>query len=632
MKSGSVPEDLPRTDPIRSLEGLSETLIKSLTAMGQGVVVSDGTRILWANEAVAKISGYSLDELEGMGSPIELLVEDDRRFVAEWAQRRQTGLPAPDHYETTLVRKDGRLVQIEVAVKGLQVEGRYRSVASIRDISENKRTMEALRDSEERLRTVLSGAPVVLFALDPDGVFTLSTGRGLESLGLLPGQVVGRSVFDVYQGNPKILDNVRRALAGEEFTSIVEADSRIFETRYSPLQGPTGEIEGAFGIAIDITDRKLSEMLVARLAAIVESCDEAIIGKNLDGTIESWNPAAERMYGYKAGEIVGNPVERLIPADNLEEFRKSMVRVHQGERIRPFRAQRLRKDGTLIEVSVSVSPILDAKGRVVGASSVARDMTEWRQAEEKIRRLNAELEQRVQERTAELEISNKELESFSYSVAHDLRAPLHIIDGYCQMLAEEHSRQLDADGTLLLERVRGSARHMGRLIEDLLNLSRLARRPLAPERVDLSALAQDVGNRLRESHPQREVEFVVAPNLIAEGDPSLLRILFENLLRNAWKFTGNNPEAHIEVGALRRDDEPVFFVRDDGAGFDMAYAHKLFRPFERLHRVAEFEGTGVGLATVQQVVQRHGGRAWAEGEVGRGATFYFTIGLPAGGG
>lgn len=236
-----------------------------------------------------------------------------------------------------------------------------------------------------------------------------------------------------------------------------------------------------------------------------------------------------------------------------------------------------------------------------------------------------ELERMVAERTLELARANQELEAFSYSVAHDLRAPLRSIDGFSQMLLEDYADKLDAEGKGYLQQVRGSAQQMGRLIDDLLMLSRVTRSELRHKRVDLTALARSVLARLQKNEPERRAELVVSDGLVADGDAGLLGIVLENLLGNAWKFTGRCPMARIEFGARHEQGRPVFFVRDNGAGFDMAYADKLFGVFQRLHSAAEFEGTGIGLATVQRIIQRHGGRVWVEGEVGRGATFFFTL-------
>jgi light-regulated signal transduction histidine kinase (bacteriophytochrome) len=247
-----------------------------------------------------------------------------------------------------------------------------------------------------------------------------------------------------------------------------------------------------------------------------------------------------------------------------------------------------------------------------------------REAERELAEMNENLERRVLERTLELEAANKELEAFSYFASHDLRAPLRALDGFSLALLEDYGEQLDDTGKDYLARVHAAAQRMGQLIDDLLMLSRLTRREMVREKVDLSALARDVLVDLREAEPERAVDAAVADGLVANGDPALLRIVLQNLLANAWKFTSRKPEAHIEVGVDRRDGVAAYYV-GDGAGFDATYVDKLFTPFQRLHAADEFPGTGSGLATVKRIVRRHGGSVWAEGAVDSGATFYFTL-------
>lgn len=246
---------------------------------------------------------------------------------------------------------------------------------------------------------------------------------------------------------------------------------------------------------------------------------------------------------------------------------------------------------------------------------------EMEASNEELRSTNEELESR----TAELEFMKKEIESFSYSVSHDLRAPLRSIDGFSQALLEDYADKLNEQGKDYLQRLRAAAQHMGKLIDDMLRLSRVTRDKMEIETVDLSALAQMIAAELQGTQPERQAEFVVAPGITVQGDARLLRIALENLLGNAWKFTGKRPRARIELGVTLQEGKPVYFVRDDGAGFNMAYADKLFVVFQRLHTEAEFPGIGIGLAIVNRIIHRHGGRIWAEGAVEKGATFYFTM-------
>ena len=272
-------------------------------------------------------------------------------------------------------------------------------------------------------------------------------------------------------------------------------------------------------------------------------------------------------------------------------------------------------------------PLEDLATRFAIAVNLLLDDLAFRAAEAEAahRVTQLELERIVVERTRELASANQELEAFSYSVAHDLRAPLRSIDGFSQALLEDYAGKIDAEGRQYLQLIRESAQQMGQLIDDLLTLSRVTQSELHYELVDLTVLARSVLARLQKNEPRRKVELIISEGLMANGDARFLGIVLENLLGNAWKFTGRRPVARIEVGARQKKGCPVFFVRDNGAGFDMAYAHKLFGVFQRLHSAVEFEGPGIGLAIVQRIVRRHSGRVWAEAEVGRGATVYFTL-------
>jgi light-regulated signal transduction histidine kinase (bacteriophytochrome) len=285
----------------------------------------------------------------------------------------------------------------------------------------------------------------------------------------------------------------------------------------------------------------------------------------------------------------------------------------------------LRKDNSEFPIEISLSPIETEDGTLV--SSAIRDITERKRAEEEVRLLN-ESERR---HAVQLEAANKELEAFSYSVSHDLRAPLRSIDGFSQALSEDYADQLGVEAKNFLNRIRASTRHMSALIDDLLNLARVARSEPRQEVVDLSTLARTILAELQNGAPQRCVECVVAPDVMVNGDPRLLRVVLENLLGNAWKFTMYKPRATIELGVTHKDGAAVYFVRDDGPGFDMAYVDKLFGTFQRLHTTTEFPGTGIGLASVRRIINRHGGRTWAEGAMGNGATFSFTLSENEGG-
>lgn len=262
------------------------------------------------------------------------------------------------------------------------------------------------------------------------------------------------------------------------------------------------------------------------------------------------------------------------------------------------------------------------------AAGILSAAIQRQQADQALRQLNAELEQRVRQRTADLETAYQELEAFTYSVSHDLRTPLRGIDGYSKLMLEDYGSRLDEDGRLYLENIRRATLQMGHLIEDLLKLSRVTRTEMRQEIVDLSGMASALAEEFQRYEPSRQVDFQIMPGMKVNGDSNLMRLALENLISNAWKFTSKGNHARIEIGQLSEAPEQVFYVRDNGVGFDMKYYDKLFRPFQRLHNATEFEGTGVGLATVQRIIQRHSGRIWAEAAVGQGACFYFSLPTP----
>jgi len=397
------------------------------------------------------------------------------------------------------------------------------------------------------------------------------------------------------------------------------------DTTIVPVFEDQGKILQYVAIRTDVTERKLAEEASAQLAAIVNSSNDAIIGKDLDGIITSWNPGAEKVFGYSAGEMIGKPITRLIPPNRIKEETAIIDRVKRGETVEHFDTIRATKDGRLIDISVTVSPVRDKTGKIMGASKVARDITERKQAEAEIRELNTHLEQRVAERTVQLEVANKELEAFSYSVSHDLRSPLRAVDGFSQAVLEDYSSLLPEDGRRQLQTIRQGAQRMGVLIDDLLTFSRLSRAPLNKVAVDTGKQVKHVLEDLRLQQEGRPLKISLGELPTCQGDPALLHQVWINLVSNALKYTRHRNPAMVEIGCMSEKDQNVYFVRDNGAGFDMRYAHKLFGVFQRLHRMDEFEGTGVGLAIVQRIVHRHGGRIWTEAAVEKGATFYFTL-------
>lgn len=341
------------------------------------------------------------------------------------------------------------------------------------------------------------------------------------------------------------------------------------------------------------------------------------------GHIISWNAGAENLKGYRSEEIIGRHFSRFYPEEDIRSGKpaKELEEALAKERI-DDEGWRVRKDGTRFWANVTIMPVRSASGELRGFAKITRDMSDYKNAKDEILQLNANLERQVEERTA----TNNELEAFSYSVSHDLRAPLRSIDGFSQALLEDYADSLDDRAKGYLNRVRAATQRMGDLIDDMLTLSRVTRAEMRREIVDLSALAAEVLAELQQNQPERKVVWHIEPGMTAVGDAHLLRVMLFNLLGNAWKFTGKTANARIEFGAAHNDNGAMeYFVRDNGVGFDMTYAGKLFSAFQRLHRADEFHGTGIGLATVKRIIHRHGGQVRGAGVSGKGATFYFTL-------
>ena len=581
-----------------------------------------------ANDAVLDILGYSRDEIvSGLVAWKDLTPPEwrdgDRRAVEQLATSGVASLREKEY-----LRKDGTRVAVLVGTAMLEDEP-TKSISFVLDLTARNEAQAAVaqlreeRAAHARIRALLEAAPDAMVIVGNDGVIVFVNTQVEVVFGYARAELVGQPIEilvpDRFRGAHPAqrtayfhaagvrpmgpgLDLYGRRKDGTEFP---------IEVSLAPLQTESGLLVSS---AIrDITERKRADQQRMHLAALVDSSADAIVGKSLDGIVTSWNQGAEQTFGYSADEIVGKSIALLLPRGHEAEEPTILDIVTRGETMR-FDTVRRRKDGRDIDVSVTVSPVRDAAGHVVGISKVARDVTDRRRTELALARAKDTAEE-----------ASRELEAFSYSVAHDLRAPLRGMNGFAQVLLDSYGDKFDAEGRDWLEEILLNAKKMGSLIDALLSLSRVTRSDVKCETVDLSAAVRAAAARLHAAEPERVVELVVKDRLYADLDPALARALIENLVGNAWKFTSKVPGARIELGKTDEGGSPTFFVRDNGAGFDMAFANKLFAPFQRLHTVDEFPGTGIGLATVQRIVRRHGGRLWADGAVGVGATFYFTF-------
>ena len=468
-----------------------------------------------------------------------------------------------------------------------------------------------------------------------DGRFAYANPGALELIGYAFEEIQGREFapFIHPEDRELVRERHRRRAAGEVLEP--RYDIRILprsgEPRWVQIANEKVEWEGqpaVLTLMSDITEHKRAE------AALRESEQrfKALVELSSDWY---WVTDAEHRFTFREGEILrrmGIPPEEdygrrrweMPGFTNMDEagWAEHRALLARREEFRDLLLERRSPDGRAHWATISGRPLYDANGAFIGYHGTGRDVTLQVMAEQRLKRFNVELETKVAERTEALDAANRELEAFSYSVSHDLRAPLRAIDGFARLLEEKHGGSLAEEGRGYLRRVREGARRMNRLIDDLLAFSRVARAEPRSREVDLSALAEAVAADLAAAAPERKVEWRIAPGVHAHADPGLVRVVLANLLGNAWKYTGRAERAVIELGR-RADGE--FFVRDNGVGFDPRHAANVFEPFRRLHGEEEFEGSGVGLATVRRIVERHRGRVRAEAAPGAGATFYFTL-------
>ncbi len=500
------------------------------------------------------------------------------------------------------------------------------------------RLRETVRESQQRLSLLVQQSPLAVIELNTD-LQVISWNPAAERIfGYAVEESLGRraaGLVEPEEARP-LLEQFWQAVLAQKSGAHHTRDNLTKDGRritcewfYAPLIGAEGQVIGIASLVEDITQRKRAEGAAQEtgetLRAIIETAPLPIFAIDLEGRVAKvWNSAAEQLLGWRAEEIMGH-VLPSVPSEKSEEFHQFREQIKSGRMLMGVPVVRQKKDGSPIEYAIYAAPLHARDGAIAGNIVVLVDLTERRQAEEEIRKLNESLEQRVRERTAQLESANKELEAFSYSVSHDLRAPLRAIDGFSRILLEDYAAQLPSEARRHLQTVRDSAEQMGRLIGDLLAFSRLSRQALNKRAVDVAELVGQVLADLGTDRAGRQVEIRLGELPSCQADAGLLRQVWMNLLSNALKYTRKCEIARIEIGSQDQGGERVYFVRDNGTGFDMQYAGKLFGVFQRLHSAEEYEGTGVGLAIVQRIVHRHGGKVWAKGAVNNGATFYFAL-------
>jgi PAS domain S-box-containing protein len=586
------------------------------------VIVDEKGAIVLVNAQTERFFGYQRGEL--LGQPAELLIPE--RYRPGHGERRSSVFAAPQAapmgagFELHGQRRDGSEFPVEISSSPLRTEQGVLVSSAIRDVTERKR-------AEEKFRALLESAPDAMVIVDERGTIVLVNAQTERLFGYQRGELLGQSAELLIPERYRPRGGERRSRvfadpqAGPMATGFelygLRRDGSEFpvEISSSPLRTEEGVLVSS--ALRDISERKRAEVQILRLATLVESSDDAILAEDLDGTIVSWNRGAEELYGYRADEIEGRNVSRLFPAELAEECTSILQRMRRGERIEHHDTLRLRKDGTSVAVSMTISPMRDAGGRLFGASCIARDISARRRAEaEQLRQAK------------ELERSNAELEQFAYVSSHDLQEPLRMVATYVQLLEEEYRGKLGVDADEYIHFARDGAVRMQQLIDNLLEYSRLGQHRRPFERVDCGKIVDQTIRHLKPIIDESGAVITRGPLPEVLGDPSELGQLFQNLLSNAIKFHGSAPP-RVEVEAERVGDEWKLWVRDHGIGIAPEHFDRIFRIFQRLHARSEYPGTGIGLAICRKVVENHGGTMWVESKPQAGATFCFTLPVAA---
>ncbi|MCX7156322.1 MAG: PAS domain S-box protein [Rhodocyclales bacterium] len=612
------------------------TLLDAQSDAGLGLFMIRNRRITFVNEAVSQMLGFSHEELLALPSYTELLHPDDLKRVALNHERRLRGDSFENRYDIVVQTKSGDRREAEITVALLPGDDEPGVLIILADIHERKQVDRELAHSREMFSHVFQSNPTaVAISRVSDGRYLDVNPSHCRLFGWSREEMVGRTSVEL--GIWPNLDQ-REIWAAElrRTGQLANRPAAMRDRNGRPLSvAITAEIFAVadepvvLAFVSDFTDLRQAEaglrLSEERFGQVFQASPVATVISHLaDGAYLDVNEAFTRQFGWERDEVLATTGENLGLWPDLVVRARWIATLREKGVVRDFDVELRTRSGELRQCIVSAELIeFDNEQCLI---ALIHDISDRHRAEDEVRRLNSELEERVLQRTMELTEANQELESFAYSISHDLRAPLRGIDGFSRLLQEEYEQRLDTQGREYLARVRRAAQRMGTLIDDLLELSRVTRQEMKRQPVDLSAVCREVAAGLRQEQPERTVEVSIEPGCTCEGDPQLLRVLVENLLGNAWKYTRTTPDAHIEFGVERDQAEgDVFYVRDNGVGFDMAYAGKLFAPFQRLHNPNEFEGSGIGLASVWRVVRRHGGQIRAAAEVGHGATFRFSL-------
>jgi len=592
-------------------------------------------KITYVNDKFCAISQYSREELLGQDHRLINSGHHPKEFIRDLWTTIAHGKVW--HGEIHNRAKDGTFYWVETTlVPFLDDAGKPRQYVAIRaDITERKRAEEALRESEELFAKSFRLSPdCVVIVRMPERIVVRANEALCAQWGTTPEEVVGRHSPDYASWLDEderlaFLRTVEETGECLNYDTVLRmSDGRLVDFNISARMITFNRESCILSVMRDTTEKRRAErarmVSELRYRRLFETSNDGILILDAEsGSVVEANPFVETLLGFPKGHFLGKAIWELGFFKDVVANKANFAELREKEYLRYENLPLETFDGRQIAVEFISNVYLVDEAKVIQCN--IRDVTARHRAEREIRQLNAELEDRVAERTAQLEAANRELESFSYSVSHDLRAPLRAVDGFSKAVEEDYAELLPEAGRRYLHTIRTGAQRMGLLIDDLLAFSRLSRAPLSQRTVDTAGLVEGVLEDLASQREGRQMEVRVGELPPCLGDPALLRQVWVNLLSNAFKYTLPREHVLIEIGCEEAGGEPVYFVRDNGVGFDMRYVHKLFGVFQRLHRADEFEGTGVGLAIVQRIIHRHGGRVWAEAALDRGATFHFTL-------